>query len=698
MLIASLLLAATLQAGPERAITRAPQDASPYHQSIHAVSGGDESSLIVWSEGGQTERIPFTPPSIVAARIGPDGERIDTSPIPIANNVTHISATARGVDRWLIVWLRENDVVARFVNDDGTTSDVIPIASSLLGIPRVAFDGSRFLIVFWRNNSLTALPLDADGNPIGAPQVLDAHDEYISLDVAPRDSGFEVVFARRWPDQTHTIEAMRVDRDAKPVAYRWLDRTPAPLRNVHVIVDDDDLVATWATNEQVFLAREGEPLRVLTQRGSAPAELLLVAGEPVAVLRQEFGLLFYGEDGNVRAVAGSGGRRIGSSGATVFGDRVLAAYGALITLGFQDTEADIFTAVFDSSFGRVAPDTRLDLDAALQLSPAVARNAHGESMVVWVEHGTIELGSALRVNRLDALGRRIGNPQRGGYATHESARPSIASDGEHYLVVNGTMIHPVSREGVISFHDVRVPAVGSMYSCTTWNGNEYLVAYHDLDSSSQQGVAGYVRVARVSRDGQFISAEPISTERQLNSPIACASTDTTSLFAWGGGDAVHAALVSDGGTISAPFLVGSGRTFAVAARDDRFAVAMTSSGTGLQFITRATVSPEGTVMIANGSTVGGSGDVAIAPTRDGFLLAWGNGDLYAQELDVDAHPISDVIPLSTEPGVERNVVLAGGETPFAMYMRDVKPHLDPRWRIFTRTLTRGAQRVRAVRP
>jgi hypothetical protein len=689
MFVASLLLAATLQAGPERAITRAPQDASPYDQQISAISVGDESSLVLWTEGGVTHPLPSRPRSLLAIRIATDGKRIDASPIVIAQDWFHSSAVTRAGDRWLVVWQTGSETKGLFVDDDGTTGDVMSIAPGVTGSVHLATSGTRLLLV-WMSDAISALPLDMNAKPIGPVKVLDQHDTYVSLDIATRKEGFEIVWVRHWADQRYTVEALRVDYEATPLAYRWLDRTEAQVFEVEALVDSDELVALWTTSQSVFYAREGEPLRVVSSR--ATINLLEIDGKAVAVVGSDTRLGFIGRHGSMGDVWISSHIYAANPLKVAWtGQRLLVAFSGKSLINVS-VEHDLFTTVLDSSFRWVASE-RLTFDPSLQTAPNVARNAHGEAMAVWIET-SIEGKSDLRANRLDALGRRVEHAAPPRFPADPAARTSIASDGENYLVVHGDAVYHLSRDGVFSTKGFGLAAyLPLLHTCATWNGNEYLVAYHRLYDSSQQGRAGDVRIAHVTRDGQ-ITADDRLSDKVLESPLACASTDTTSLFAWGGGDTVHAALVSDGGTISAPFLVGSGRRFAVAARADRFAVAMTSSGV----ITRATVSTEGTVMIANGSTVEGTGDVAIAATRDGFMLAWGNGDLYAQELDIDAHPTGTVIALSTEPGTERNVVLAGGETPFAMYMRDVKPHLDPRWRIFTRTLTRGAERVRAVRP
>jgi hypothetical protein len=685
MLLPLLLLAATLHPGPERPVVPPVRDASPYSQVVTSVAAGDDGvALVVWEE----ERERFA-----AARIDRDGRRLDAAPIVLAAG----GDAARGAGNWLVAGFADGKVTAQLVDDDGTAGEPITLAE-VAHTPqvRVAFDGTQYLVVWNLVHGFHAARLDTRGRIVEQDITFDAPGEYRELDVVGLDGGFAVVTLHLDHMKLEfTVEAYRLDGNADLVSYGWLDRTSsATVSDLRVTADGDTLVATWRAvrigAEEVFLARERQPLRIIASN-SIPLDITRIGNSVYVFLTEN------SEFGDNVIVSETGGREwtwpalAFGMAAGSFGDR------ALLVAESLRPEQNLYTTVFDATLQQVAPIELLGLEPALQERPSIARAANGRSLVVWVESGRGD-GAAIAAARIDGAGRPLdsqpiiiaaGLPRRSLITG-----PQVASNGEEWLVVwnadGEVRSRRVLRDGSLPGPAVALAAAHGAEDevCVAWNGREYL--------------AGYVAEAITVPAAAFMI--PISAGNVPGTPvqlsgagpggrILCAAAGGDTLFAWLSGTTI----VRADGTTSGPLPLTE--LMAVASNGERFAVAWLE-GTGWDEplrIGRAIVTREGTVSVVPEPAFTGQ-DPALAATRDGFVLVWGREDLYALELDAEGRAIGEPFALSATGLREHWVALAGGDVPLAVYMRELPSSLELRYRIFARALTDGGgPRRRAIR-
>jgi hypothetical protein len=695
----SLLLAASLFLGPERAVSTPLPNASPYHQSITDAAAGGDVALAVWLEEWSTVR---------AMRIDRDGRQLDARPLVLANRTVFRSrpAVARGNGRWLVVWLEDTQILGCFVDDDGRVGSlltILPAATervATVATVHVAFDGTRFLVVCAGDPQSAAVYVSADGSVLGSAIPLGIREEgRATVDLVATDSGFAAVFARqmRTPEERYTIEALRFGRDGA-LAYEVLDPGgPSFAAALHAAADGDELAVIWMApdswNTWSIHAKEGQSSRVIATQPLAPRDL-------VAIDHQWFALLADREQLRLEPLRGGTSHTwdvtgdMGFAAAASFGDRALVA----VTVPVDQSE-DPFAAVVDGALQEVAPLRRFAEEPAVQRTPAVARNASGESLVVWAE-------SSILAVRLDAAGRVVDpQPLLLGPALEYGSRPAVASDGTDFLVAwqtgTGWMTRRVSRDGSLSEPSRQSVDAGiNQNGCLCWTGNKYLLGYQRLRYATHWYSVSEVRAARVGANGAFDASPPMLLPGDAyNSDLDCSSIAGTTLFVWRG-DAIEGAFVTAAGTVSATIEL-SPRDFfpslfrvdpmpAMATNGSAFAVAWYADS----IVQRALVSPEGTVTRPNDAPLSaplelGSEGLGLAPLGSGFVLAFGTGDLLAVRLDANGQVIDAPVALSATAAAERQPVLAEG---LAVYLRDTQSSLMPRWRVFTRTISSGPRR------
>jgi hypothetical protein len=692
-LVPLLLLASTLHAGPERAVTPPVPNASPYSQFAGEIVAGDEFALMTWAG-----------PGVHAARIDRDGRTLDRTPIELAPRYCSAPLATRADGRWLVVWCEERaerpgtrDMVAKFVGDDGTASPLrhLGLWPAVQAI-RVAFDGTHFLVAWSAYETLGALRLDRDGNVVEGPFVVDAVPAWLSMDLVAFDSGFAIVAVRYFQEESDsTIEVIRLDTNGDRVGHSWLDRTSAPSSAVDATADGDKLTAVWTSwtggGFRAFIAREGEPLRVLAEGQHVSERILDIRGTAYVLLRELNSVRLIAEDGSYDRVWHEPFFDVRNASAVALGDRIFVA-ASNRDVNAQDY--DLWTAVVDAALQDVRPFERFEHAPPLQEQPAVARNEHGETLAVWFEsgHGPVARIVAMPLNGAGQSLLRI--PITVGESLYPSHRPRVASDGSDYLVVWNDSAARVKRDG--SVIRLSLPQSGPT-PCITWTGEEYLIgAVRVTRIVSGRPTVWQVWMTRVSREGARIAEEPLSVEGRIGS-VACAGN----LFVWTEFGRVDGAFAPSG-----VFTIAQGPTThpAVAKNGDRYLVAWpgaSSPESSTTVVERALVNEHGTVTpvsdvpLPTGLADTSLEDVAVAPYREGYILAWGRPDLRAIALDRYGHAASPIIDVTVTTAVEVEAAIAGGDTPFVVYMR--KLGATTRWRVFTRSLTDNQPRRRATR-
>ncbi len=679
-LVPLLLLASTLHAGPERAVTTPLPNASPYSQFAGEIVAGDELALMTWAG-----------PGIHAARIDRDGRSLDTPPIELAPRYCGTPLVTRADGRWLVVWCEDGQIAGKFVNDDGTASPLLHFGPwPAIQAIRVAFDGTHFLIAWSAYETLDALRLDRDGNVVEGPFVVDAVPAWLSMDLVAFDSGFAVVAVRYFQQENDfTIEMIRLDTNGDRVAHAWLDRTSAGAGAVDAIANGDRLTAVWTSTAgggfRTFIAHEGEPLRVLTEGRDVPAQILEIRGTAYVLLHGLDSVRLLAEDGSYDRVWKEPLFDVRNASAVALGDRIF-----MVTSN-RDVNAqdyDLWTVMVDAALQDLQPLARFGHAPPLQEQPAVARNAQGNTLAVWLEVGH---AAAARVVAMPLNG--AGQPLLRtaiavGESLHPFHRPRVASDGSDYLVTWSDSAALVKRDG--SVNRLSLPQSGPT-PCVTWNGEEYLLGSVRVTRIiSGRPTVWQVWRTRVSREGAPIADEPLSVEGRIGS-VACAGN----LFVWTEFGRLDGSFGPNG-----TFTIAQGPTThpAVAKNGDRYLVAWPGPSSTIERALvneHGTVTPVADVLLPTGVPDSALEDVAVAPYREGFILAWGRHDLRAIALDRGGRAISPIIDVAATAPIEREAALAGGDTPFVVYMRELSG--TNRWRVFTRSLTGDQPRRRATR-
>jgi hypothetical protein len=303
--------------------------------------------------------------------------------------------------------------------------------------------------------------------------------------------------------------------------------------------------------------------------------------------------------------------------------------------------------------------------------------------------------------RLDASGRPLdARPLRIGDAPVVGGWPRLATDGDDFLVMwqggEGLMTRRVLRDGTLPAPS-NIGVTLSIDSCVCWAGTQYLVA--TVEGISIKPPKLEVHLSHLNRQGDSAStmATPLASGLPVN--VSCAAGPRSTLVAWRR-DGLETALVSHGGTRSAVIPVGNPPVTkriwrsppSIAVASDGFALAWPDDGV----VQRALVSEQGTVTRPDDAPIVSDGDSArISPLGSGFALMWNSGDdLYVTRIDSSARATSEPMALSATGGIERSPVLTEG---LAVYVRDTESEVEPRWRIFTRTILPNARR-RAASP
>lgn len=671
--IATLLLASTLHAGPERPVSRPVVDSQPYGQVLNAAAGDGDEALVIWDEG-----------ALRAVRVDRDGTTLDASPLLIAPSAYRGSASAaRGVNGWQVVWTEQDTLLGRSVAEDGTLGGRTVIAIGRVAFPlaKVAFDGTQFLAVWHDSPRLMAARLSAAGEVLETPFVVS--EGWSSAEVTAllpaRDGGFVLI---AWSETA--VHALRLNDRGRRIGSEYLP-IPPDASSVAAAVDPDGaLVVAWATSAGLWLRRGNEAPVKLAGGGTIVRDVVLAGGTAYVHFEHD-------EDVVLASVLGERrwdlNGKIETARAVSLGDRILLAMTVAPWLGWPDLE-DVYVAVVDSSLDEIESPRLIVTEPRLQVHPAVA-SAGGTTLTAWIEL-TGPQQRARIMAKLDG---------RSPFLVAEDARAKwlrIASDGNDFVLLwtyDGLYTAHVTRAGAAVPIPVRKISRSAWLgpSCVTWTGTEYVVGFIKRVDWTPGALKDEIFAQRLSREG-----DPMFDAFRIASGaggVACASTAETTLFVAG---TLEAATRTRAGTISAPFTIGSGEDAAVASNGTNFLVAWYDrySSHPIETIGRATVTESGTVTPKPAIPVepvpDGLETPAVAARANGYVLLFGMSPLRALPVDEDGDDDGAEIAIAMNAA---NPAAAGG---VIVYQRDTASLNQARWRVFTRTLSESRRR-RAMR-
>lgn len=688
-LVAPFLLAATLHATPEHALTPPVPQSQPYEQYLGDVAGGSDAALIVWSSLGHRDHLGISDRTIHAARIGRNGEPLDARPLVLDSDpgVHFTVRVARGAREWLVAWSANAGVFARIVRDDGTMGETVRLgpASSFTPV-LVASNGTRYLVAWERAGMLQTAPVDANGQRIGAivehwPTVLLFEQELI----ATPDGGFVVTVAH-----DDGMDAMFLTRDGV-LAERERIIAGARVWSAAAAYDDDTLVLAWSDADGVHVRRGGELTQRIRVSDAGAADLLVLRNRVYLLMRTSTGI-------TLQPIGGGGGRTWGhepedhnNARVAALGDRIIVAM-SVSRFDFMDVDYTIVEATL-----RVAmPQRHIYVEPRLQLVPAIAKSAAG-GLAAWIEREEEARRHVVMATLLDGEGRPAGAP----WKVAEDVLPgsvAVASDGNDFVVVwHGT--GPVSLRVRRVLHDGSMPgaeqSIGSPAgsSCAMWNGSAFVVGYAELLGFGRGVFVSQPRLRELRGDGTW--TDPVDLAGRIDTvDVACASSTQSSLFVWDEADgAIRGVVRTAGGALSTAIPLGVGGNPAVASNGDNFAVAWLLPDS----IERIRVSAFGTVESPLGRSIPASvdarigGGVALSASGSGYYLAWGSSELFVAPLAANGELTAEPVRIAT---LARHPRLSGE---LLAYERDVEPVIRGRWRAFVRALHSALGRRRAVR-
>jgi len=216
--------------------------------------------------------------------------------------------------------------------------------------------------------------------------------------------------------------------------------------------------------------------------------------------------------------------------------------------------------------------------------------------------------------------------------------------------------------------------------CLAWTGSEYVAAFVVVKLAHGLSIISEVRARALTRDGA-LAGEPVPLSGLgWYLQVACASSDTATLFVWAG-TRLDGALRTHAGAVTAAFPVvfhGSGDP-SVASNGDGFLVAWSNG--------RVPVSETGTV----GAPVASPEPATAGAWRDGYVLLSSSGTLTATPLDAQGVVVGEPVLLARDAA---SAELSGSTV---IYQRDAAGLDRPRWQVFTRELSASPPRRRAMR-
>ena len=660
MILATLLLAATLHPGPERAVQASPRDAQPYPQRLRGIAAGDETALVLFDYQ----------PEVRAVRVDRDGKTLDTVPLTIAIEAWGQASVARGTDEWLVAWSNFNGIQARTAGDDGTLGAPFDVTSEVPSSPvSVAFDEESYLLVWAGTAKIHGVRVRADGVVLESPFEIAASENRHIASLFPDPAGGFVLVAG-----LQGIDVLRLDSKGRLVSSR---RAATPSDLGHVIAGLDaagQLVLVWRDGHVVY-AQRGDAAPVLLAAGSetsfpTPRAVVVASGATYALYQHDGDVVLKDLDSGAEKVWDVAYTTLNSD-AVSFGDRVLVAASIHPPPGQHWSEelGDVYVATVDAALADVAPVRLLYAEPRMQIHPAIADDA-----VVWVESVDEERRKQIVLKIGD--GRPIAIADDVSYGTS----PQVASSGDGFLVTwHDAQLYPwarrVRRDGTLGEPQQLSDRMVAGSPCVAWTGSEYVTGFPIRKVAYRWYIQTEVWMQALSREG-VLSGTPAALSGQGRYlGVACAASKTATLFVWSG-EGVTGAVRTHTGAVSTGIGIGTGFNSSVASNGNGFLVTWSSQ--------RAAVSDGGTV----GTRIETPGDFTVVGARgDGYvLLTQSSGTLTATPLDAEGETSGEPVVLAhhtTHPALAGSTVV---------YQRDTAELVQPRWRVFRRTLSEVLRR------
>jgi hypothetical protein len=463
-----------------------PHDA----QVLPSVAYDGTNFLVSWQEG------PVLNNNILAARIAPTGEVLDTVALCVSN-AARDQSRPRAVfadSCYFIIWEDERsgtpDAYCARLTSVGQVVDTVGIRVSEDVGPKLApviAMGAGQLLASWQCGRNDSTPHGINGSRISTSgEVLDSASFLIGANLRKKytrqdsaravfgDSSWLVVWSDYRPDSLHTgVYGMRVNRDGHPLdaaAIRISSREDHDDVSPCAAFDGSNYLVVWQDSA-------GAVCDIRGRRLSSGGALLDTADVSIAL----------------------GGSRVGRPAVLYDGSSFLVVWQEWVTGNFRLYGRRV------SSAGVVLDTAEITVSASPgSTNPAVAR---GDSwnLVAW-QHSSSG-SSEVEVIRITHAGMVLDSaPTTLSYGLGRCRYPAVAWHGDQYFVV--WIDRPINRDALLGVilrwpgqhpETTRVMVYQGQpwpgFPAAAFNGRDYIVAWRSLDSKVS------VRGARVSQEG-----------------------------------------------------------------------------------------------------------------------------------------------------------------------------------------------------
>jgi hypothetical protein len=661
---AILLLATTLHLGPERPIQTPLRDSQPGRQDLSHIAARGDMALVLWDETS----------ALRGARVERDGKTIDTTPLLLGQDffLEH-SAVAAGPNGWMVVWSHGDGVIARTVAANGALGEPLTIAvTEDRPIVHVAFDGQTYLIALEGSTAFAGARLSETGQLLENFFITAADGRSIAGLHADPEGGFVLVAWRR------EIDVLRLDGKGRVRSSGSVAKATSLQRVVSGLDEQGQLVMSWVDGFDLY-RKSGTSAPALVLQGSADAppnlQSIVTAGGTTFVLfvRGRDVVMKNLDIGSERVWVDA--RRPVVIATASFGDRVLMAAEREVPVRATNTSRDLFMSVVDTAMADVEPTRRLYVELRNQYQPVIA-----SGLVAWLESA-----EDARLQLRAKIG--YGDPIIVADEARDPVR--VASSGNGFLLLWFDLdlrpwVRHIRNDGTMS-EPVRIADVRTTggNACLTWTGSEYVAAYVRYIGATSWRIIGRVFVQPLTGEGAPIEPALPLTSDDFYTNVTCASSETSTLFVWGGINGIYGTLRTAGGSMASPFYISSSDDASVASNGTGFLV-------GTEWGEVVPVSGEGTL-----------GAPIFRPEfyRQVILTAYaGNYVLFSEILGgpLEATPLDErgeVVGESVVIAFRTSHPHVAGST--LVYRRETSPDL-PRGQVFIRELSTSTKR-RALR-
>lgn len=434
--LACLLTAPALLAGPEVPISAVQRQRAAFHQRVPQIATDGTNFLVTWMD----ERMPDGTAPLYAMRLGPDGKPLDSAPIRLP--MAQITTSGMHGVTWTgnvylvfcmdfgtrtLLWVR--------IDRDGRVLDPQPRAIAGMTTPHsIASAGGRTLVAFtsdWPEPRLYGQFIEADGTVAGARITFPhAGRSDWSPAVATNGNGFHVTWTR--------VHASRQDVVGIPVSLDGqlgAERTIATgAYNLYLASNGANYLAAYALNDGSIVTEQldgsGATLVRTVHQTARPS-----AGAALAAYGSGYLLVTRETAATVARVLDAGGRETGrlpldaSNSFNMF--LVIASHPtATVAVWHEESDdpvsgSDVFAEAVDGRRERVL----LSDAAARQTALRVATDGVG-FFGAWLE--TRERPQ-LRAGRISANGVPL-DGEGILVAEHVTETPALTFDGANYVL------------------------------------------------------------------------------------------------------------------------------------------------------------------------------------------------------------------------------------------------------------------------